>query len=153
MVEFTNTIRIQHPVKEVFNFLADFENIPKWNYYVLEVKQRSDGAPGLATTYHQRRKADEQEFRIIEFEPNRKLAVKTLPGFFPAFARRFELREEGTATHVVDEWELDTGKPAFLEKLTAGRIKAAVAENLAKLKELLETGHVILQDGRKISLV
>jgi hypothetical protein len=53
---------------------------------------------------------------------------------------------------VVDEWKLATGKPAFVEKLTAGRIKSAVAENLAKLKELLETGQVVLQDGRKIAL-
>ena len=41
MLEFENTIRIDRPVGEVFAFLSDFENIPKWNYYVLEVQHAS----------------------------------------------------------------------------------------------------------------
>jgi hypothetical protein len=43
---------------------------------------------------------------------------------------------------------LDTGKPALVEKLAGGNVKSAVTENLQKLKQLLETGKVILQDGR-----
>ena len=38
MLEFENTVYIDRPVDEVFAFLSDFENIPKWNYYVLEVR-------------------------------------------------------------------------------------------------------------------
>jgi uncharacterized membrane protein len=148
MLEFENTIRIDCPINEVFAFLSNFENIPKWNYFVLEVKKISDGPPGIGTTYHQVRKTDEQTFRIIEFAPNQKVAVKTLPPSSPDLEMRFRLEEEGTATRVIDEWKLDTGRPALLERLAAGRIKSAVAENLAKLKKLLETGRVVLQDGR-----
>ena len=36
-------------------------------------------------------------------------------------------------------------------KLAGGRVKSAVAENLAKLKKLLEEGRVVLQDGRQIT--
>jgi hypothetical protein len=32
------------------------------------------------------------------------------------------------------KWKLDTGKPAILEVLAAGKVKSAVAENLGKLK-------------------
>ena len=32
MLEFENTVYIDRPVDEVFAFLSDFENIPKWNY-------------------------------------------------------------------------------------------------------------------------
>jgi hypothetical protein len=63
MLEFENTIRIDRPVDEVFAFLSDFENIPKWNYYVLEVRQLSDNPVGVGTTYHQVRKTDEQDLR------------------------------------------------------------------------------------------
>lgn len=59
MLEFENTIRIDRPVDEVFAFLPDFENIPKWNYYVLEVRQLSESPIGIGTTYHQVRKTDE----------------------------------------------------------------------------------------------
>jgi len=152
MLEFENTIRIDRRIEEVFAFLSDFENIPKWNYYVLEVRQLSESPRGIGTTYHQVRKTDEQDFRIIEFEPSHTVAVKTLPHSSPSFEMRFTLYEEGDTTRVRDEWKLDTGRLALLERLTGGRVKSAVAENLAKLKELLEEGRVVLQDGRQVTV-
>ena len=150
MLEFENTIHIDRPVDEVFAFLSDFENIPKWNYYVLEVRQLSKNPIGVGTTYHQIRKTDEQDFRIVEFEPNHMVAVKTLPQSSPDLEMRFTLYEEGDTTRIRDEWKLDTGMPAILELLVRRRVKSAVAENLAKLKELLERGRVVLQDGRQV---
>jgi hypothetical protein len=152
VLEFENTIPIYRLIDEVFAFLSDFENIPKWNYYVLEVRQLSESPIGIGTTYHQVRKTDEQDFRIIEFEPNHSVAVKTLPQSSPSFERRFTLYEEGDTTRIRDQWKLDTGRPALLERLARGRVKSAVAENLAKLKELLEEGRVILHDGRQVTL-
>jgi uncharacterized membrane protein len=152
MLEFENTIRIDRRIEEVFAFLSDFENIPKWNYYVLEVRQLSESPRGIGTTYHQVRKTDEQDFRIIEFEPSHTIAVKTLPQSSPSLEMRFTLYEEGDTTRVRDEWKLDTGRLALLERLTGGRVKSAVAENLAKLKELLEEGRVVLQDGRHVTV-
>jgi uncharacterized membrane protein len=152
MLEFENTIRNDRPIEEVFAFLSDFENIPKWNYYVLEVRQLSESPRGIGTTYHQVRKTDEQDFRIIEFEPSHTVAVKTLPQSSPSLEMRFTLYEEGDTTRVRDEWKLDTGRLALLERLTGGRVKSAVAENLAKLKELLEEGRVVLQDGRQVTV-
>jgi uncharacterized membrane protein len=152
MLEFENTIRIDRPVDEVFAYLSDFENIPKWNYFVLEVSQRTDSPIGVGTTYHQVRKTDEQDFRITEFEPNYMVAVKTLPQSSPGFERRFTLYEDGNTTRIRDEWKLDTGRSAILERLAGGRVKSAVAENLAKLKELLQEGRAVLQDGRQITV-
>jgi uncharacterized membrane protein len=152
VLEFENTIRIDRPVDEIFAFLSDFENIPKWNYYVLEVRQLSEGPTGTGTTYHQVRKTDEQDFRIIEFEPGHTVAVKTLPQSSPSFERRFTLYEGGNTTRIRDEWKLDPGRPAILERLAGRRVKSAVADNLAKLKELLEEGRVVLHDGRRVTL-
>jgi uncharacterized membrane protein len=152
VLEFENTIPIDRPIDEVFAFLSDFENIPKWNYYVLEVRQLSESPIGIGTTYHQVRKTDEQDFRIIEFEPNHSVAVKTLPQSSPSFERRFTLYEEGDTTRIRDQWKLDTGRPALLERLARGRVKSAVSENLSKLKELLQEGRVVLQDGREVTL-
>jgi uncharacterized membrane protein len=152
VLEFENTIRIDRPVEEIFAFLSDFENIPKWNYYVLEVRQLSESPIGIGTTYHQVRRTDQQDFRIIEFKPNHTVAVKTLPQSSPSFERRFTLYEEGGTARLRDEWKLDTGRPALLERLARGGVRSAVAENLAKLKELLEEGRVILQNGRQVTL-
>jgi uncharacterized membrane protein len=152
VLEFENTIAIERPIDEVFAFLSDFENIPKWNYYVHEVRQLSESPIGIGTTYHQVRKSDAQDFRIIEFEPNNTVAPKTLPQSSPSFERRFTLYEEGETTRIRDQWKLDTGRPALLERLARGRVKSAVSENLSKLKELLQEGRVVLQDGREVTL-
>jgi uncharacterized membrane protein len=152
VLEFENTIAIERPIDEVFAFLSDFENIPKWNYYVREVRQLSESPIGIGTTYHQLRKSDQQDFRIIEFEPNHTVALKTVPQSSPSFERRFTLYEEGDTTRIRDQWKLDTGMPALLERLARGRVKSAVSENLSKLKELLQEGRVVLQDGREVTL-
>jgi carbon monoxide dehydrogenase subunit G len=152
VLEFENTIRIDRPVGEVFAFLSDFENIPKWNYCVLEVRQLSESPIGIGTTYHQLRKTDQQYLRIIEFEMNNTVALKTVPQSSPSFERRFTLYEEGDTTRIRDQWKLDTGMPALLERLAHGRVKSAVSENLTKLKELLQEGRVVLQDGRQVTL-
>jgi len=152
MLEFENTVYIDRPVDEVFAFLSDFENIPKWNYYVLQVRQLSESPIGIGTTYHQVRKTDEQDFRITQFEPNHMIVVKTLPQSSPGLEMRFTLYEEGNTTRLRDEWKLDTGRPAILERLAGGRVQSAVAENLAKLKKLLEEGRVVLQDGTQVTV-
>ncbi|MGW8318638.1 MAG: SRPBCC family protein [Candidatus Promineifilaceae bacterium] len=48
MIEFENTIVIQRPVEEVFAFVSDFENVPKWNYYVQQVARTSSGPAAVA---------------------------------------------------------------------------------------------------------
>ena len=150
MIEFENTIVVNRPVEDVFAFVSDFENVPKWNYYVQNVTKTSGGPPGVGTTYYQTRKTDEQDFRVIAYEPGQTVAVQTLPGSQPAFEMRFTFEPVQGGTRIVDEWKLETGKPGLLERLGAGQAKGAVKENLTKLKELLETGRVQLQDGRTV---
>ncbi|HJW89292.1 MAG TPA: hypothetical protein VJ436_01485 [Anaerolineales bacterium] len=60
----------------------------------------------------------------------------------------FRLERDGTGTRLIDHWRLDTGRPARLEKLAGGKVQSAVAENLGKLKTLLEEGEVVLQGGK-----
>jgi hypothetical protein len=39
-----------------------------------------------------------------------------------------------------DDWKLDTGRSGLVEKLAVSTVKKAVLDNMARLKELLETG-------------
>jgi carbon monoxide dehydrogenase subunit G len=152
MLAFENTIHIRRPTPEVFVFLADFENVPKWNYYVLEVRKRSNGPIRIGTRYHQIRKTDAQDFHITALEPNQLVAIATLAGSSPAFERRLTLAQEGGTTRVHDAWKLATTGPGLRAWVGARRVQSAVADNLATLKELLETGRVVLQDGRHAAL-
>ena len=39
MATFENTVTIRRAVEDVFAFLADFENVPSWNYAIVETKR------------------------------------------------------------------------------------------------------------------
>jgi hypothetical protein len=106
----------------------------------------------VGTKYHQVRKTDEQNLVIREFGPPHNLALETAPQSRPQLKMRFSLQPQGTGTKLDDYWMLDTGQPALLEKLAGGKVQAAVADNLGKLKVLLESGEVVLQDGRQVLL-
>ncbi len=56
MIEFENTVQIKRPIGEVFTFLSNLANLPKWNYFVTRVTKVSEGPAGIGTTYHQIRK-------------------------------------------------------------------------------------------------
>jgi hypothetical protein len=146
-MQFTNHLVIDRPLGEVFSFVANFENMPRWNYFVVDVTNESAPAIGVGTTYRQRRKSDEQRYVVTEFDPGVLVTVRTLP---PArdLQMRFTFEPYGSGTRLTDEWVLATGLPRWLEGIGAARVSSAVRENLAKLKELLETGRVRLQDGR-----
>jgi hypothetical protein len=36
MATFENTVTVRRAVEDVFAFLADFENVPTWNYAIVE---------------------------------------------------------------------------------------------------------------------
>lgn len=148
MIEFKNTIVIKRPLEEVFSFISDFENMSKWNYFVLTVDQLTKESVGVGTTYHQTRKTDQQKFRVVEYQPNEAVAIETLPPE-KELKMRFKFKPLEDGTQLIDEWKLETNTPGPLKWIAEKKIKSAVSENLEKLKVLLETGHVTLQDGRE----
>jgi uncharacterized protein YndB with AHSA1/START domain len=151
METFENSLIIQQPIEAVFDFVSDFENMPKWNYFVIDAKNVGEKPLGVGTRFKQVRKTDQQRYRIVAYEPNRLVAVETEPPTEP-LTMSFILEPVPEGTRLIDRWEFDPGVPGPLAWLAARRVKAAVAENLEKLKELLETGRVQLQDGREVVL-
>lgn len=152
MFTFENTVVIDRPIGDVFSFVVDLSNLPKWNYYVLSVSPTSSRPISVGSTYHQIRKNDEQELRISQLEPNHLLVAETIPPSKPELHREITFEVQGNSTRIIDKWQLDMGVPKLLEPLAANRAKSGVRENLEKLKILLEAGMVTLQDGRSFSL-
>jgi uncharacterized membrane protein len=152
MVRFENEISIERPVEEVYKFVADLENLPKWNYYIEDVSKTSPAPKTNGTEYHQVRKGDAQDLRVKEHIPNRLLIIETIPPSRPELRREMVFQPESGSTQLLDTWNLDLGLPTFIEKISANRVRSAVQENLEKLKILLETGQVTLQDGRLVRI-
>lgn len=152
MFTFENTIVIDRPIERVFAFVADLPSIPKWNYYVLSVVPTSPESGTVGSTYHQVRREDEQDLIIKNLVPNKSLIVETIPPSKPELRREITFEVQENRTRIIDKWRLDLGVPKLLETLAANRAKSGVRENLGKLKTLLESGKVTLQDGRLFSL-
>jgi uncharacterized protein YndB with AHSA1/START domain len=75
--QFEVTTEIDRPIEEVFAFLADGENDPKFSPRVLEIKKTTDGPTGVGTVYKSTVKdagvKTSREFKITEFESPTKI--------------------------------------------------------------------------------
>ena len=69
---FEATVVIDRPIEEVFDFLADGENDPKFSPRVLEIAKTTDGPPGVGTVFASTVKdagmKTHREFKLTEFE-------------------------------------------------------------------------------------
>jgi hypothetical protein len=148
-ISFSNEIILDKPIELVFNFLVDFQNMPKWNYYVLSVVKTSPGPVKIGTTFHQTRKRDEQNYTITELVYPSTIVVESIV-LRHKFRMRFELTSMDKSTKLIDTWEVRA--PFFVAFFINRPAKEAVAANLEKLKILLENGKVVLQDGRSITI-
>jgi uncharacterized membrane protein len=151
MIDFTNKIHIERPLDEAFEFISDFENLSKWNYYVTDVKKLGDEPVGIGTKYHQIRKTDQQQFQVTEYERNQVVAIETLPPE-KKLHMRFQFDKVDGGVEITDTWQLEANAPGPLHWLAEKKVKSAVTQNLKKLKSLLENGRVTLQDGRTENL-
>ena len=142
MATFQNTVTIARPTNEVFAFLADFGNIPAWNYAVARTVQTSPGQAGVGATYRQTRtipRSSEEDFRVTDFTPPTRLAVNGQIGPFNA-SSSYVLEPTAGGTRLINHVELEPSSALLrpLAPLAVPAVKAAVARTLGTLKQLLE---------------
>lgn len=141
-MQFENVVVIDRPVEEVFAYLADFSNVPEWNYAIEETRQVSPGPVGVGAEYRQTRslpRPSEETFVVAEYEPNQKLAIEgDLGPYFGTLS--YELQSSASGTEVRNAADLEgQGVLKIAGGLLGGRIREAVGQNLQKLKQLLES--------------
>jgi uncharacterized protein YndB with AHSA1/START domain len=82
MLQVEHSVVIDKPVEQVWNFLTDFQNTPKWDIGVLETRQTSEGPAGLGTTFQNigpfLGRKSVREYKVTEYEPNKKVTVKLM---------------------------------------------------------------------------
>ena len=140
-MKFDNVVTINRPPAEVFAYLAQFENIPSWNYAISETRKITNGPVAVGTRYRQIRTLptrSEEEFQVIEFEPDRRLSIDGDLGPFHGRVT-YDLDGVGGATTVTNSMDLQGSGPlSLVANLATRRVREAVAANLGVLKELLE---------------
>jgi len=147
MAAVENTVTIMRPAEEVFAYLADAENLPRWNYAIEQTRKITAGPVGAGTVYRQTRtipSRSQEEFEIVVFQPPGQLV---LDGTFGPFRARTSYLLEPVAggTGLTNRWELEaTPAPLrLLAPVAIPRVKAAVAKNLRTLKQILENARAV----------
>ena len=102
---FEATVVIDRPIEEVFAFLADGENDPKFSPRVLTIAKTTDGPPGVGTVYASTVKdagmKTQREFKLTEFEsPTRIRWTETSKNLVSAPEGGYDLAPEGSGTRV-----------------------------------------------------
>ncbi len=142
METFQNTVTITRTAPEVFAFLADFQNIPSWNYAIEQTTRTSPGPVGVGATYRQTRtlpRRSEEDFEVTVFEPPSRLAIQGQFGPFHA-TTSYLLEPDAGGTRLTNKVELEPSSAMLrlISPLAAPGVKTAVARNLSSLKQLLE---------------
>lgn len=137
---FNQSVTINRPVADVFAFLVDVENEPKWQKDLTEAKVTSPGPIGIGSTGEDLRTSGRRQivtkWEVTQFEPNTMLAFKvTKPVPFTA-SYQFDSLEGGTKVTVAASparWSFLLW-PLFV---VAG--KKQYTRDFASLKRVLET--------------
>ena len=141
-MHFENALTIRRPPHEVFQYLAAFENVPRWNYAIVETQKTSEGPVGVGATYRQTRSIPspaEETFTVTEFDPHKRLAIHGDLGPFQG-TLTYELDAIPGGTQLTNRADLEgKGVAKVAAPLLGGRVGDAMAANLQKLKEILET--------------
>jgi uncharacterized protein YndB with AHSA1/START domain len=139
LISFDTSVRIARGIDDVFAFVADPLELPRWNSAVRTVHGT---APRLGSTYAMRRELPTggavNQLEIFLLEPPTALGLRTTSGPTP-FVYRYRFVADGAATAVELDATVDLGRAAaLLAPLAARAVKRGVDANFATLKELLE---------------
>jgi uncharacterized membrane protein len=143
MIKIEQSIVISRPVEEVFAFHTDLSNATQWEVGVLEVKQLTEGPPGVGTTWKGVRQAlgrrIEQIVEATEWEPNNKASYKSASKPFP-MQTSFSFESVDGATKLTSTSNIQlSGFFKLLKPIINRMVNRQVEASFQDLKEFLET--------------
>jgi carbon monoxide dehydrogenase subunit G len=144
MINLDLSTLIDRPVKDVFAFVSNLNNMSKWNSAVVSLQQLTPGAVGVGTKFksvgEMMGRRIEGEVQVTSYEPDTKTGFQMNAGPMQINVT-ISFKPVGTGTKVSLNAQ---GNPAGVFKLAEGimqgRVKSLMEENLARLKSVLEKG-------------
>jgi uncharacterized protein YndB with AHSA1/START domain len=142
VIAFQTDVRIARPIDEVFAYVSDPRNFPRWNSAVQVVRETSAAGHGLASTYLMERKLPGgravNELEVVASELPREFAIRATAGPTPFLYRyRFTAENAETVMKLDAQVELP-GAAALFPQLARRAVRKGVDDNLATLKHVLE---------------
>jgi len=141
MTKIEASVAIDRPVVDVWKFVTNPSNYPKWDKGVIEARQTSTGPLGVGATLE----AKTQEFgvlkmQVLEYEPNRKFAYEFSAGPSKGTVATFSMEaiEEKSRLSATNDLRI-VGFYRLLGPFVVRRMRRRVPENLSNLKRALES--------------
>lgn len=132
---------VDRPIEEVFAYIGDQQNAPRWQAGLVEVKRLTDGPPGLGTrhaivrNFMGRRMEASNEY--VAFEPGKLIAFKSTSGPV-AFEASYLFESVAGGTKVTSRIEMDAkGLLSLAEPLIARGLRREMDAAMVTLKGLL----------------
>ena len=150
MALFQHTIEIQRPVAEVFAFITEPANYPRWQPTLMAIEPHSPGPLRVGSTATEVRRFLGREMQTtwtcVEHEPLTRSAIESHDGPVP-FRGTFDLEPVDGATRFT--WTVETrGAATRLAGPLVGRATRRELEaSSGRLKELLESQTAVLADS------
>ena len=133
--------------KDVFEFVADPDNLPGWMSGVKEARFGAGSEPGpgaiLVTTCIYRGRTFRNTHEVTEFEPPSRFAFRTVEGPYP-IASTFAFRPDDDGTLISYEHDVIADSPyakltfTLFWPLTRRMVKKRLAWELDELADLVE---------------
>ena len=143
MLKAQSSIVINRPVEEVFQYIAQnfFDNYPKWDTAVVELKKTSPDPVELGTKGWQVMDGGgwraEADFYVNDYEPNRRFSITGNGQTY--FKNSYTFEPIGNGTKVIYDFEFGLKNVGRLvEPLMAGAVKKASQETVHNLQHLIE---------------
>jgi len=142
VIKFDKSIIINRPVEEVWKFISNVENIPKWNRGTRKGRVTSDGTIGIGTTVQYLRQFLGRQMlvklQVSEYIPNKMIALKLNAGRITAQTGfTFESVEGGTRLTHPSEIELG-GLWKLITSILNPMLERDGREDMANIKRLIE---------------
>jgi len=143
MVTNEKIITINRPVEEVFAYVGDAQNGPKWQPALVEVRRITEGPLGIGTQYSGVRKfmgrRMESVIEYTTYELNKKVVFKSISGSSP-LEQSFLFEPTTEGTRITSRLEMQTsGLMGLAEPMIASGLKHEVDANFGILKDMLES--------------
>jgi uncharacterized membrane protein len=141
MYIFEKTIFINYPQQELFDFLTDPTNDPKWRSTAVSAEWTSEGPIGVGSTQHSVDKflgrKFESDSEVTIWNPPNEIGLKSVGG--PQFEAswKFTPEENGTKLSISGQVELG-GFFKLAEGLAGKQMEKQMDSDFDSLKEFLE---------------
>jgi carbon monoxide dehydrogenase subunit G len=154
MINIDLSTLVDKPIEDVFAFIGNLNNMPKWNITVRRVEQITPGDMGVGTKFKSVGKmlgrSIEGEMQITAYEPDTKLGVQMNAG--PALVNMtISFQTVGTGTEVSLNAQSNPGGLFKLaEPVMRRRVKSIMEENLARRDIVKSCGWPVLRQRPQV---